>query len=272
MMTSSSMTCQKIRIAGGAPAESLPDMLAVEEPLEIRVKGHSVAVTMRTPGHDGELATGFLIAEGLLTRAGQIAQIEHCQQGEAAHTRNILNVFLTPDTHFDPDKLRRNFYASSSCGICGKASIEGVHAPLSARCHRAPRQIARGSLLLPGKLRAAQEVFERTGSLHAAGLFDFTGKLLALREDVGRHNAVDKIIGYAAAGQLLPLNEHILFVSGRTSFEIVQKALAAGIPVIAAVSGPSSLAVALAHDSGQTLIGFLRDQTFNIYSGESRIV
>lgn len=266
------MTCQKIRIAGGAPAESLPDMLAVEEPLEIRVKGHSVAVTMRTPGHDGELATGFLIAEGLLTRAGQIAQIEHCQQGEAAHTRNILNVFLTPDTHFDPDKLRRNFYASSSCGICGKASIEGVHAhfPPVPPC---PAQIARGIICsLPGKLRAAQEVFERTGSLHAAGLFDFTGKLLALREDVGRHNAVDKIIGYAAAGQLLPLNEHILFVSGRTSFEIVQKALAAGIPVIAAVSGPSSLAVALAHDSGQTLIGFLRDQTFNIYSGESRIV
>ncbi len=271
-MTIGIANCSKTRIEGELPATVESDILSVEEPLEIRVKGHSVAVTMRTPGHDGELATGFLLTEGLITSPAQIAQIEYCQQGEAAHTRNILNVFLTPGTHFDPDKLRRNFYASSSCGICGKASIEGVHAhfpPVPPR----PAQIARGIICsLPGKLRAAQEVFERTGSLHAAGLFDFTGKLLALREDVGRHNAVDKIIGYAAARQLLPLHDHILFVSGRTSFEIVQKALAAGIPVIAAVSGPSSLAVALAHDSGQTLIGFLREQTFNIYTAPTRIV
>jgi len=263
--------CSKARITGSAPAQAQDDVLAVEEPLEIRVKGQSVAVTMRTPGHDEELATGFLVTEGIVTRPAQIAQIEYCQQGEAARLQNILNVFLTPDTPFDTARLQRNFYASSSCGICGKASIESIHGhfPPVTSSVQITREIVYS---LPDKLRAAQNVFEQTGSLHAAGLFSRAGDLLVLREDVGRHNAVDKVIGYAARSNLLPLDEHILFVSGRTSFEIIQKALSAGIAVIAAVSGPSSLAVALAQESGQTLIGFLRGQTFNIYSGEERIV
>lgn len=270
-MHPSATNCTKVRIEESAPARPQQDTLAVEEPLEIRIKGQSIAVTMRTPGADEELATGFLLSEGIISSPEQIAQMEYCQQGEAAHLHNILNIFLTPETPFDLGKVQRNFYASSSCGICGKASIESVHQHFSPVV--SSTQIAREVIYaLPDKLRAAQNVFDQTGSLHAAGLFDDTGKLLVLREDVGRHNAVDKVIGHAARHHLLPLSEHILFVSGRTSFEIVQKALAAGIPFIAAVSGPSSLAVALAQESGQTLIGFLRGQTFNIYSAPTRIV
>lgn len=249
---------------------TLPDQLAREEPLEIRVRGTSVAVTMRTPGHDAELACGFLLSEGLLRHRSDLVEIAHCQAGENASLGNILNVFLAAGVPFDLDRLTRHTFASSSCGLCGKASIESVHQhfpPATASFQVSARVIT----ALPEKLRAAQQEFALTGGLHAAGLFDATGRLLVSREDVGRHNAVDKVIGWAFLERRWPLEQHLLMVSGRASFEIVQKALAAGLAVVAAVSAPSNLAVQLARESHQTLIGFLRGDTFNIYSGAERI-
>ncbi|MDX2227315.1 MAG: formate dehydrogenase accessory sulfurtransferase FdhD [Verrucomicrobiae bacterium] len=262
---------RRVRYEGAGEPREESDALSVEEPLEIRVRGAGVSVTMRTPGHDAELAAGFLMGEGLLRHPSQIAAIEPCRQGGATGHANILNVFLTPDVPFDAAELQRNFYASSSCGVCGKASLERVYrhfAPVADGGWEISRETIR---TLPEKLRQAQEVFERTGSLHAAGLFDRQGNLLCVREDVGRHNAVDKVLGWAFLRGLPPLADHVLFVSGRTSFEIVQKALAAGVPVVAAVSGPSSLAVALAAEGGMTLIGFLRGETFNVYSHAGRV-
>jgi len=248
--------------------ESAHDSVAVEEPLEIRVRGESVAVTMRTPGHDQELAAGFLLSEGLITRREEIVEIAPCQTAEVVG--NVLNVFLKPGAVFDLEKLSRHVFASSSCGICGKASIESVHQhfkPVESELH-IPSIMLLG---LPKKLRDAQSAFERTGGLHAAALFDSSGKLQLLREDVGRHNAVDKVLGRALLEGWLPLRESILLVSGRASFEIVQKALSAAIPIIAAVSAPSSLAVELAEESDQTLVGFLREKTYNIYAHPQRI-
>jgi FdhD protein len=246
------------------------DILAREEPLEIRVRGRSIAVIMRTPGHDHELATGFLLGEALIRERTDILDLCHCRQGEAAQYQNILNVFLAPTREIDFEKLARNVYASSSCGLCGKSSIESVHQHFPpVRCENT--FAAEVLVRLPDRMRAAQTSFSKAGALHAAALFNESGELFALREDVGRHNAVDKVIGHALLAGRLPLDGHILMVSGRASFEIMQKALAARVPVIAAVSGPSSLAVDFARESRQTLIGFLRGQSMNIYSEPQRI-
>jgi len=245
-----------------------PDVVAREEPLEIRIRGKSIAVTMRTPGYDAELAAGFLLSEGLIKERSDVVEIALCLETESPG--NILNVFLSPKVEVDFGRLTRHVFASSSCGLCGKASIEAVHQhfpPVSSKMVVSAELIAS----LPQKMRQAQPAFAQTGGLHAAAIFDDKGNLLVLREDVGRHNAVDKVLGHAFLNNLLPLNAHILLVSGRTSFEILQKALSASIPVIAAVSAPSSLAVEFAAASGQTLIGFLRGDSMNIYAGAARV-
>ena len=256
------------------PADGPPvtrdDSVAREEPLEIRVRGRSVAVTMRTPGADAELAAGFLLTEGLLHTRADVVEIAHCGRGEAALHGNTLNVFVAASVAIDFERLTRHVFASSSCGLCGKASIESVHQnfpPLKTDRTLAPAVIHE----LPEKLRAAQTVFATTGGLHAAAIFDLAGNLVVAREDVGRHNAVDKVLGHGLLHDLLPFDRHVLFVSGRASFEILQKALAARLPFIASVSAPSSLAVEFAQASGQTLIGFVRGKSFNIYSHAHRI-
>ncbi len=245
-----------------------PDVVAREEPLEIRIRGKSIAVTMRTPGYDAELAAGFLLSEGLIKERSDVIEIAPCLGTDSPG--NILNVFLSPRVEVDFERLTRHVFASSSCGLCGKASIEAVHQqfpPVSSKMIFSAELIAG----LPQKMRQAQPAFAQTGGLHAAALFDTSGKLLVLREDVGRHNAVDKVLGHAFLNNLVPLNAHILLVSGRASFEILQKALSASVPVIAAVSAPSSLAVEFAAASSQTLIGFLRGDSMNVYAGASRI-
>jgi FdhD protein len=247
---------------------AVQDSLAVEEPLEIRVNGAPITVTMRTPGHDLELAAGFLLTEGIIESADQIGGMLEAKAAPSTQS-NVVEVELR-DSRFEAMDLQRNFFAASSCGICGKASIEAIR----RRGLRPPDREFRVSpailCSLPETIRAEQAVFARTGGLHAAGLFDETGRLLALREDIGRHNAVDKIVGWALREGRLPLSRCVLLVSGRGGFEIIQKALAAGIPVLASVSAPSSLAVKLARELGMTLIGFLRGQRFVVYSGEFR--
>jgi FdhD protein len=249
-------------------ARAVEDMLAVEEPLEIRVNGSPLTVTMRTPGHDLELAAGFLLTEGIVESADDIAAIR-AADAETGAKSNTVDVELHTQS-FDAADLQRNFYAASSCGICGKATIESIR----RRGLRAPNPEfrVRPEVLcgLPEAIRAQQAVFERTGGLHAAALFDAGGTLMVLREDIGRHNAVDKVIGWAMHAAKLLLSESILMVSGRGGFEIAQKALAGGVPVMASVSAPSSLAVKLARELGLTLIGFLRGQRFVVYAGESR--
>jgi FdhD protein len=247
---------------------SLQDSLATEEPLEIRIGGVPLTVTMRTPGHDLELSAGFLLTEGIIQSADQIAGLRAVSPENGSRS-NVVEVELK-NTDFELKDLQRNFFAASSCGICGKASINAIrarglqHPDASFRFD--PEVLCR----LPETLRSEQAVFSRTGGLHAAALFDASGQLLALREDIGRHNAVDKIAGWALLKKNLPLSRHILLVSGRGGFEIVQKTLAAGIPILASVSAPSSLAVKLARELGLTLVGFLRGRRFVIYSGESR--
>jgi len=246
------------------------DYLVGEEPLEIRVGDRAVSVTMRTPGHDLELAAGFLFTEGMIVGRAQIAATRH----DADATQNGANrvrIELAPGVTLDPEASRRNFYTSSSCGVCGKASIDAVRVRQIERpnpeCAVDPEVLCR----LPDQLRAAQPIFGRTGALHAAGLFTLEGELLVLREDVGRHNAVDKVVGWALANDRIPLRDSLLMVSGRGGFEIVQKALVAGLPVLASVSAPSDLAVNLAREFGMTLIGFLRGRRFVIYSGAERL-
>jgi FdhD protein len=258
------------RHAAGAAAVRQSDWLAREEPLEIRVRGQSIAVTMRTPGHDSELACGFLVTEGLLHERDEVIEIAHCVTTRTDSRDNILNVFVAPSVQIDFQQLTRHVFASSSCGLCGKASIDAVHQKFPA-IRTAPS--ISGDVLgsLTDKLLAAQDTFAKTGGLHAAALFDLDGSLLVVREDVGRHNAVDKVIGWAFLQNQLPLSKHILLVSGRASFEILQKALAAQLGVIAAVSAPSSLAVEFARDSGQTLIGFLRGSSFNAYTNPASV-
>ena len=242
------------------------DELAAEEPLEIRVDNQPVSVTMRTPGHDDELAAGFLLGEGLITRRAEVLKI-------APHPRNaknVLGVFLAPDAPLDLQRLTRHFFVSSSCGLCGKTSIAAVRRHFPAV--KTKISVAASLLLqLPEKLRAQQQAFDRTGGLHAAGLFDLAGRLIVAREDVGRHNAVDKVLGHGLLNGLLPLDRHILFVSGRVSFEIVQKALAGRVAMVAAVSAPTNLAVAFARASGQTLVGFVRDGRLNVYTHAKRV-
>jgi FdhD protein len=247
------------------------DYLAAEEPLEIRIGDDPLSVTMRTPGHDLELAAGFLFTEGLVQRRAQIIALEE-DAGTAPENRgNVVLVKLAPEAAPDFEKMRRHFFAASSCGICGKASIDSVRArtlqPPNADFRLDPEVLVQ----LPDALRESQAVFGRTGGLHAAALFDATGKLLVVREDIGRHNAVDKVIGWALLAERVPLADTILMVSGRGGFEIVQKAIVAGLPVVASVSAPSSLAVQLARELGETLIGFLRGRRFVIYAGEERI-
>lgn len=248
------------------------DLVACEEPLEIQLGPVALAVVMRTPGHDEELTRGFLVTERIVTSASDIVSVRHCSTSESPEAEdNVIRVVLAPHVEVDLAALRRNLYASSSCGICGKATIENALAtapPLEPSSTTWPLALLR---TFPDKLRAEQEAFRRTGGLHAAGLFDSTGQLLAVREDVGRHNAVDKVLGWAACQDLLPLDHHALMVSGRLSYEIVQKALAARIPLVAAVSAPTSLAVDLAAASGMTLVGFLRGETMNVYANAARV-
>jgi len=250
----------RFRSGSGYAEES--DRVASEEPLEIRVNGTSVAVTMRTPGHDDELATGFLLTESLIARADEIVEIVHCPDVDPEGIGNTLDVRLRTDP--DLASLTRHVFTSSSCGVCGKATIESVfqHFPpvLGARLPSADFLLS-----LPAKLREAQATFDRTGGLHASALFNREGNLLLLREDVGRHNALDKVIGHALQKEI-PLRDVVLLVSGRISFELMQKALAARIPVVAGISAPSSLAVSLARESGQVLVGFLRERGFNVYA------
>ena len=242
--------------------------MAREEPLEIRVRGRSVAVTMRTPGHDRELAAGFLVTEGVVRSRKDIVEIAPCLGAD--EPENTLNVFLAPKVELDLKQLTRHVFASSSCGLCGKASIEAVHQhfpPIMGKLRVAARVLAG----LPEKMRAAQATFAQTGGLHAAALFNLDGDLLVLREDVGRHNAVDKVLGWAFLENRFPLESAILLVSGRASFEIMQKALAGRVPIVCAISAPSSLAVEFARESAQTLVGFLRGNTMNVYSSPERI-
>jgi FdhD protein len=251
--------------ADGGQGESRADLLAVEEPLEIRVHGEPLSVTMRTPGDDIDLAAGFLAAEGVVAGSADLTEIRLCDD-------NTADVTLTSDAAAEVSRLRRNFLTTSACGVCGKDSIEAIRVRSRYDVAADPVRIDPAVLAgLPGTLREAQRVFASTGGLHAAGLFQADGTLLALREDVGRHNAVDKIVGWALREHRLPLTGCVLLVSGRASFELTQKALVAGIPVLAAVSAPSSLAAELAAEAGMTLIGFLRGETMNVYTGAHRL-
>lgn len=254
------------RVDGTTEPAACDDLLATEEPLEIRVGGHSVAVVMRTPGHDRELAAGFLVTEGLLHRAEDVLDMVYCRGDDSPPEANVLDVLLAPDAPVDLSRLTRHVFTSSSCGICSKASIEAVQAQFPAIAR--PLAPSRAVLTaLPERLLAAQAGFARTGGLHASALFTAGGDLVCVREDVGRHNALDKVIGRSLLDGQLPLGDRILLVSGRVSFEIMQKALAAGIPAVAAISAPTSAAVEFARASGQALVGFLRGSRMNVYAG-----
>ena len=262
-----SKRCHVLALASTGVSQPREDEIVVEEPLEIRVDTRSVSVTMRTPGHDGELAVGFLVTEGIVRKPSDIAKIKPYSRNNQA---NVVDVFLADGADVDFSRLTRHVFMSSSCGLCGKASIEAVHqhfAPVKKRT-RVERQTL---WQIAQEFQKSQETFAKTGGLHAAGVFTAKGKLVVLREDVGRHNAVDKVIGHGLLKGEFPFDEHVLLVSGRASFEIMQKALAARIPIVAAVSAPSSLAMEFAEASGQTLVGFLREGRMNIYAGEARV-
>ena len=268
----------KIVKVDGAVSEQL-DLLAVEEPLEMRLgygpansrQQNNISVTMRTPGHDFELVLGFLFAEGIIHRYEEVETIKYCQDLRQQTEENVVRVELSPHVQVDLQKLQRNFYTTSSCGLCGKTSIEAIEAicpyPIQDQLRIAEDVIHQA----PDTLRQAQMVFRHTGGLHAAGLFDSNGQLLLWREDVGRHNALDKLIGACLVQNQLPLQNCFVLLSGRISFELVQKCLMAGIPMIAAVGAPSSLAVKLAMQFNISLLGFVRDGRFNIYSGKHRV-
>ncbi|MGW7199519.1 formate dehydrogenase accessory sulfurtransferase FdhD [Streptomyces chryseus] len=263
-----------IRVRDGA-VSTRPDTLVVEEPLEIRLNGKPLAITMRTPGDDFALAAGFLVSEGVLGAAEEVRSIVYCAGATAdgVNTYNVVDVQLAPGVPVPDITLERNVYTTSSCGLCGKASLDAVRTTARFPIADTPPVRLTPELLagLPDRLRAAQQVFDRTGGLHAAALFSEEGELLDVREDVGRHNAVDKLVGRALTDGRLPLSRAVLLVSGRASFELAQKAVMAGIPVLAAVSAPSSLAVDLAAETGLTLVGFLRGPHMNVYAGEERI-
>ncbi|GLW05075.1 sulfurtransferase FdhD [Microtetraspora sp. NBRC 13810] len=250
------------------------DALAAEEPLEIRLNGRPLTVTMRTPGDDFDLACGFLVSEGVIGTASEVSTIRYCAGAtvDGSNTYNVLDVRLAEGVPVPTGSLERNFYTTSSCGVCGKASLDAVRTVARWTVHEDPL-ILRADVVsaLPDRLRAAQRVFERTGGLHAAGLFTPGGDALCVREDVGRHNAVDKLVGWAVREDRLPLRTSVLMVSGRASFELVQKAVMAGIPAMCAVSAPSSLAVELAVEAGLTLVGFVRGASMNVYAGEHRL-
>ncbi|MEW2443058.1 formate dehydrogenase accessory sulfurtransferase FdhD [Micromonospora marina] len=272
-----------LRIDLGAAADGRgrirrQDTLAVEEPLEIRVgaagpgRRRPLAVTMRTPGDDLDLAIGFLLTEGLIRSAEDVHTAQLCAGAETPNTYNVVDVVLSPGVPEPVTDPARNFYTTSSCGVCGKASIESVRTRSRFAVRDDPLVVTADLLAgLPDRLRAAQRAFDRTGGLHAAGLFTPAGELVVLREDVGRHNAVDKVLGWATREGRLPLAGHVLLVSGRASFELTQKAWMAGVPLLAAVSAPSTLAVELAEEAGMTLVGFLRGPTMNVYTGAARV-
>lgn len=267
MIKHGSATWPVIRYAAGQRALEEPDQVAAEEPLEIRVEGHSVAVVMRTPGHDRELAAGFLVTENLLRSAADIFDITQCGGGHG----DVVNVTLRDPAMFDRTKLTRHVFSSSSCGVCSKATINAVRQAFPPISSTAAVK-AETLLQLPTALRERQDTFNATGGLHACALFDLAGDLQEVREDVGRHNALDKLVGHALLERRLPLHDQLLLLSGRVSFEMMQKALAAGIPIVAAISAPTTLAVEFARENNQALIGFLRGQTMNIYAGAQRIV
>ena len=252
-------------------SESAAEILAVEEPLEIRLAGRRFTITMRTPGHDEELVAGFLFAEGFVSSAGEIDEIRRVRGTDGKPEANILDAILKVPIETLRERLQRNFTMNSSCGLCGKTSIDSIRRRIAAIDGRGSVSAATLSGL-SAAMNAEQPLFARTGGVHAAALFDFAGSLKALREDVGRHNAVDKLVGWAMNRELLPLADSIVMASGRLSFEIVQKVAAAGAPIVAAVSAPSSLAVELAEEAGVTLIAFLRGESFNIYTHPERVV
>jgi FdhD protein len=272
-----SKTRVRVWTVDGERAREHADHLATEEPLEIRLlaggERATVAVTMRTPGADFALAAGFLFSEGVIAHREEIRRITYCVDAEidAEQRYNIVNVELRAETMPALATLDRHFLMTSACGVCGKASLDALR--LRGQTPVPPGPVVDGALItsLPERLRAAQGLFDATGGLHAAGLFDAAGNLLAVREDVGRHNALDKLVGWALMEGRLPLHEHIVLVSGRVSFELVQKCLAAGVPIVCAISAPSSLAVSLATEFDMTLIGFLRGDRFNIYTGRERV-
>jgi FdhD protein len=255
-------------------AVARPETLVVEEPLEIRVNGTPLTVTMRTPGADIELAQGFLLTEGVIGRRDDVISVRYCKGAgtDNLNTYNVLDVTLAPDVPMPDTDVTRNFYTTSSCGVCGKASLEAVHTISRHGPGDDPSTITTQTLsTLPRRLREAQKVFASTGGLHGAALFALDGTTLAVREDIGRHNAVDKVIGWALENDRVPLTATVLLVSGRASFELTQKAVMAGIPILAAVSAPSSLAVDLASQSGLTLIAFLRGDSMNVYTRADRV-
>lgn len=280
LMTASSHAI-RIRKIDGNSANIVDDQVAVEEPLEIRLgystpqgrTARSVSITMRTPGSDAELAVGFLYSESIVHKSGDILKVEH--SGSAAPdtgNHNIVRVDLAAHVEVDLDRLQRHFYTTSSCGVCGKSSLDALRITGAEPLTCGPTHFSKDVLIaMPDALRARQQAFDQTGGLHAAAAFDSQGEILVVHEDVGRHNAVDKVVGTLLARDLLPASELGLMVSGRASFELMQKTLIAGIPLLAAVSAPSSLAVKLANEFNVSLVGFLRGDTFNIYSGEERI-
>jgi FdhD protein len=270
-MTDRSSHRARVLRYGDEAGVRVDDQLAAEEPLEIRIAGKPLTVIMRTPGHDRELALGFLFGEGIIRRSADVAAFRTPPNGEHPDLENVIDIDLASDAPGVDSRWQRNFLAASSCGLCGVSSIEAIHqsaGPLPDDGLVVDREIIYG---LDARLRSEQAIFTRTGGLHAAGLFAVDGEPLAVREDIGRHNAVDKVVGHALERGRLPLDRHILMVSGRTSFEIVQKALQARIPLLVSVSAPSSLARDLAQASNQTLIGFLRGRSLNVYSGRQRI-
>jgi FdhD protein len=276
-MSSSKTRAAVTTVEDGRRAPARNDAVATEEPMETRLiaagRRQTVAVTMRTPGSDFELAAGFLYGEGIIGSREQVRAINYCRQGEVDEEQryNIVNVELRAGIDPDLRTLERHFYTNSSCGVCGKASLEALEIRGCPVVPPGPTITAEVLYSLPDRLRGAQGLFDATGGLHAAGLFDSSGRLVVLREDVGRHNAIDKLVGWALLQDRLPLRDHIVMVSGRSSFEILQKCVAAGAPIVCAVSAPSSLAVDVARRFGVTLVGFLRGRRFNVYAGEERI-
>ena len=281
MSRSSTKQVSVERYTAGASGPAEADRLAVEEPLEIRIgftkdgifKHRPVSITMRTPGNDFELATGFLFTESIIHDPADVREVHHCGPPAEAGAENTVRVDLNPGVEVDFESLERHFYTTSSCGVCGKTSIEALSKGVEAR-ERADDELRISSELintLPDRLSRVQSVFEQTGGLHASALFDQTGTIDTVREDVGRHNALDKVIGANFLAGKTVINDRVLLLSGRISFELVQKALMAQIPIIVAVGSPSSLAVELAEEYGMTLVGFARDNRFNVYCGHRRI-
>jgi FdhD protein len=272
-----SKTRVRVRVVEDGHVRTRPDVLATEEPMEIRLiaggQRQTVAVTMRTPGADFELAAGFLYGEGIISSPEEIKKISYCVDPDvdAEQQYNIVNVELRGGREYDLRPLERHFYTTSACGVCGKASLEQLELRGCPVIPPGPEMAAEKIYALPEKLREAQGLFEATGGLHAAALFDAEGELVALREDVGRHNATDKLLGWAFLEGRLPLRDHAVMVSGRSSFEILQKCLTAGVPIVCAISAPSSLAVDVARRFNITLVGFLRGNRFNVYSAPERV-